>query len=256
MSSGDGPIRVVIADDERVVRDGLRAILETQEDIVVSGTAVDGHDALRLCAPPRPDVLLLDVRMPGLDGLQVLAALADADAGAVGPDGIGVVMLTTFDMDDYIQEALTRGAGGFLLKTSSYEELLIAVRAAAAGEAALSPSVARRVIGGYVDHHRALRAASAEPTGPAAGPTGSAAGPTGPAAGGRPTDPALARLRDLTPREHDVLGLLAEGLSNQDIATRLRVSEHTVKSHVSRILTKLGLRSRGQAAALARRHRP
>ncbi|GAA3954990.1 response regulator transcription factor [Actinomadura viridis] len=237
MPSGDGPIRVVIADDERVVRDGLRAILETQEDIIVAGTAVDGHDALRLCAPPRPDVLLLDVRMPGLDGLQVLAALAGS--GAVGPDGIGVVMLTTFDMDDYIQEALTRGAGGFLLKTSSYEELLIAVRAAAAGEAALSPSVARRVIGGYVDHHRALRAASAEP-----------------AAGARPADPALARLHDLTPREHDVLGLLAEGLSNQDIATRLRVSKHTVKSHVSRILTKLGLRSRGQAAALARRHHP
>ncbi|GAA2125198.1 response regulator transcription factor [Actinomadura napierensis] len=223
MPSGDRLISVVIADDERVVRDGLRAILETQDDIMVTGAAADGDHALRLCGTMRPDVLLLDVRMPGHDGLWVLGELART--GVLGPDGVRVVMLTTFDMDDYIEEALLLGAGGFLLKSSSYEELLTAVRAAATGDGALSPSVARRVISGYVAHHRARR-----------------------------SDPAdLARLRELTPRERDVLALIGDGLSNGDIAARLVVSEHTVKSHVSRILTKLGLRSRGQAAALSRR---
>ncbi|TDC58646.1 response regulator transcription factor [Actinomadura sp. KC345] len=221
MPPGDGPVSVVIADDESVVRDGLRAILETQDDIAVTGTAGDGDHALRLCRDLRPDVLLLDVRMPGHDGLWTLGRLARA--GAL--DRTRVLMLTTFDLDEYIDEALTQGASGFLLKSSSYEELLAAVRAAAGGDGALSPSVARRVIDGYAAHRRARRA-----------------------------DPAdLARLHDLTPREHDVLHLIGDGLSNSEIAERLVVSEHTVKSHVSR---KLGLRSRGQAAALSRRTRP
>ncbi|TDC73905.1 response regulator transcription factor [Actinomadura sp. 7K507] len=225
MPPGDG-INVVIADDERVVRDGLRAILETQDDIAVTGTAGDGDHALRLCRDLRPDVLLLDVRMPGHDGLWTLGRLARDEA--LGPGGTRALMLTTFDLDEYVDEALTLGASGFLLKSSSYEELLAAVRAAAGGDGALSPSVARRVIDGYAAHRRARRA-----------------------------DPAdLARLHGLTPRENDVLQLIGDGLSNSEIAARLVVSEHTVKSHVSRILGKLELRSRGQAAALSRRTRP
>ncbi|MFC5744337.1 response regulator [Actinomadura rugatobispora] len=223
MRSGEAPISVVIADDERVVRDGLRAILETQDDITVAGVAADGDHALRLCGTLRPDVLLLDVRMPGHDGLWVLGELART--GELGGNGVHAVMLTTFDLDEYVDEALTLGANGFLLKTSSYEELLTAVRAAAGGDGALSPGVARRVIGGYVAHRRARRVDAAD----------------------------LARLRELTPREQDVLRLVGQGLSNGEIAAELVVSEHTVKTHVSRILTKLGLRSRGQAAAFSRR---
>ncbi|MGI5326859.1 response regulator [Actinomadura nitritigenes] len=223
MHAGDAPISVVIADDERVVRDGLRAILETQDDITVTGTAADGDHALRLCGALRPDVLLLDVRMPGHDGLWTLGELARG--GALGPDGVRVVMLTTFDLDDYVDEALTLGADGFLLKSGSYEELLAAVRAAARGDGALSPGVARRVIDGYAAHRRSLRVAPGD----------------------------LALLQELTPRERDVLRLVGEGLGNGDIAARLVVSEHTVKTHVSRVLAKLGLPSRGRAAAFARR---
>lgn len=214
-------ISVVVADDERVVREGLRAILETQDDIAVAGTAADGDHALRLCGALRPDVLLLDVRMPGRDGLWVLGELARA--GTLGPHGVRAVMLTTFDMDDYVDEALTLGASGFLLKSGSYEELLTAVRAAANGDAALSPGVARRVIGGYVAHRRSQRA-----------------------------DPAdLTRLDELTPRERDVLELVGRGLSNAEIAKTLIVEESTVKTHVKRILAKLDLRDRVQMVIFA-----
>ncbi|RKN12852.1 response regulator [Streptomyces radicis] len=223
MPYGDHTIRVVIADDEGVVRDGIRIMLESQPDITIVGTAGDGDHALRLCTEMRPDVLMLDVRMPGRNGLEVLAELVAR--GLVGPDAIRVLMLTTFDMEEYVDEALTSGASGFLLKSSSYEELTVAVRATAVGDGALSPSVARRIIRDYAATRRAEH-----------------------------TDPAdLARIAELTTRERDVLALIGEGLSNGEIAEHLTVSGHTVKSHVSRLLTKTGCRDRAQAAVLARR---
>jgi DNA-binding NarL/FixJ family response regulator len=221
MPPADRRITVAIADDERVVRDGLRAILETRDDIEVVGAAGDGGAALRLAAAAAPDVLLLDVRMPGGDGLWVLERLARQ--GRLGRTR--VLMLTTFDLDEYIDEALTAGAAGFLLKSGSYEELVAAVRAAASGDGALSPGVARRVIDGYAAQRR----------------------------GARPVPADLARVAALTPRERDVLHLIGDGLSNAEIAARLVLSEHTVKSHVSRLLAKTDCRSRGQAAALAHR---
>jgi DNA-binding NarL/FixJ family response regulator len=217
------PITVVIADDERIIRDGLEAILRTQADTTVVGTAGDGDQALAECARLRPDVLMLDVRMPGHDGLWVLAELNRR--GLVGAGRTQVLMLTTFDLDEYVDEALDHGATGFLLKNSSYEELTAAVRAAAAGHSTLSPPVTRRIIDSHLTTRR-----HAQP------------------------DPAdLARLAELTPREREVLDLIGDGLSNAEIATRLVVTEHTVKTHVSRLLAKTGCRDRGQAAALARR---
>lgn len=224
MPRADRPITVAVADDERVVRDGISAIIETQDDIAVAGTAGDGGEALDLVAAVRPAVLLLDVRMPSRDGLWVLDRLARG--GLL--DRTRVLMLTTFDLDEYVDEALTGGASGFLLKSCSYEELLAAVRAAASGDGALSPAVARRVIDGYAAHRRALR-----------------------------PDPAdLDRLGGLTARERDVLRLIGAGLSNAEIAGRLVLSTHTVKTHVSSLLAKTGCRDRGQAAALAHRARP
>lgn len=222
-ASDDGRITVVIADDEPVVREGLRLILETQADLTVLGGAGTGRETVLMCAELRPDVLLLDVRMPSGDGLWVLEELTrDRTPGA---NITHVLMLTTFGMDEFVDEALVKGASGFMLKSSSYEELIAGVRATARGEGALSPSIARRVIDGYV------------------------AGRRNPA-----VDPADARrISDLTSRERDVLRLLGDGLSNHEIADRLSVSEHTVKSHVSRVLTKTECRDRGQAAALARR---
>lgn len=223
MTEGEERITVVITDDESVVRDGLRMILETQEDLVVVGTAGDGEHALRLVEELRPDVVLLDVRMPGRDGLWTLAQLAHREL--LGADGVRALMLTTFDIDEHVDEALTLGANGFLLKSASYEELLSAVRAAASGGGALSPPVARRVIAGYVAGHM----------------------------GGSVTSADQERLKELTPRELEILALLGQGFNNDDIARRLVISEHTVKSHVSRLLAKTGCRDRGQAAALARR---
>ncbi|MBR8641346.1 response regulator transcription factor [Streptomyces tuirus] len=201
-------------------------ILETQSEMAVIGTAGDGEQALRLALELRPDVLLLDVRMPGRDGLWTLAEIAKR--GLIDAGDVHVLMLTTFDIGEYVDEALDQGASGFLLKSASYEELLAAVRAAATGNAALSPRVARRVIDGYVAGHR-------EET-------------------GNYTD--QERLSDLTPRELEILGLLGQGFNNAEIASRLVITEHTVKSHVSRLLAKTGCRDRGQAAALARRVRP
>ncbi|MFG7940627.1 response regulator [Streptomyces cacaoi] len=213
-------ISVLVVDDEPVIRAGLSAILDSQADLAVAGVAGDGETAVEECARLSPAVVLLDIRMPRRNGLWTLAELGRRRL--LGPGRSRVLMLTTFDLDEYVDEALAAGASGFLLKNSSYEELTGAVRAAAAGHSALSPAVTRRIIEGHL---------SARP---------------------RPSDQELARLRDLTDRERDVLRLVADGLSNTEIADRLVVSLHTVKTHVSRMLTKTGCQSRAQAAVLAR----
>lgn len=213
-------ISVLVVDDERIIREGLAAILDSQDGITVAGTAGDGEEAVEACARLRPDVLMLDIRMPRRDGLWTLAELGRR--GLLGPGRTQALVLTTFDVDEYVDDALAAGAVGFLLKNSSYEELTAAVRAAAAGHSALSPAVTRRII----DSHLAARQ--------------------------RPDDRELARLAELTPRERDVLRLVGAGLSNAEIADRLVVSLHTVKTHVSRMLAKTGCQSRAQAAVLAR----
>ncbi|MBW8487730.1 response regulator [Actinomadura parmotrematis] len=222
-------IRVVLADDEAMIRAGVRAILASDPSIAVVAEAGDGHEAVRAVLAHRPDVVLMDIRMPRLDGLEALAELRRAAAPAgldpgQGPQDAGgpaVVMLTTFGEDDYIAQALAGGASGFLLKSGDPHELLAGVRAAAAGAAFLSPRVAHRVIGVL--------------------------------AGGRLAGAASARRRAeaLTPRERQVLGLLGQGLSNAEIAGRLHVVEGTVKAYVSMILTRLQVRNRVQAAIVA-----
>jgi DNA-binding NarL/FixJ family response regulator len=209
------PIRIVVADDHQVVRAGFAALLDTQPDFTVVGTACDGAEAVIMGRDLRPDVLLMDVRMPGTDGIEATRQLA-----AGQPGGPRVLMLTTFDLDDYVFEALRAGASGFLLKDVTAERLFDAVRVVAAGDALLAPAVTRRLI---------LEFARLRPAPVAA-------------------QPALAAL---TPRETEVLSLVAEGLSNQQIAGRLVVAEETVKTHVSRVLHKLGLRDRTQAVIAA-----
>ena len=214
-------IGIVVADDHEVVRAGFAALLDTQPDFNVLGTACDGADAVTACRSLRPDVVLMDVRMPGTDGIsatQQLAAFADPPK---------VLILTTFDLDEYVFDALRAGASGFLLKDVTAERLFEAVRVVASGEALLAPAVTRRLISEFAR----LRPHSA-------------AG--GPAMADRP-----AALTTLTPRETEVLRLVAEGLSNTEIAARLVVTEETVKTHVSRILAKLGLRDRTQAVVVA-----
>jgi DNA-binding NarL/FixJ family response regulator len=206
--------RILIVDDQSMIRVGIRAILESQDDLTVVGEAENGRAGVDKYRSLRPDVVLMDVRMPVLDGLAATSAL-------LGPERVEghqprVLMLTTFDLDDYIYEALRVGASGFLLKDSEPEELLHAVRVVAAGEALLSPSVTRRLIENFV------------------------------AARPRPTTGATA-LNGLTDREREVLRLIALGMSNAEIATSLFIAEQTTKTHVSRILQKLGLRDRVQA---------
>ncbi|MGW8378954.1 response regulator transcription factor [Streptomyces sp. ODS28] len=213
-------ISVLVVDDEPIIRAGLSAILDSQADLTVAGTAGDGEEAVEVCARLRPDVLLLDIRMPRRNGLWALAELGRR--GMLGPGRSQALMLTTFDLDEYVDDALAAGASGFLLKNSPYEELTSAVRAAAAGHSALSPVVTRRIIQGHLSARQ------------------------------RPGDQELGRLAELTERERDVLRLVGDGLSNAEIAERLVVSLHTVKSHVSRMLTKTGCQSRTQAAVLAR----
>jgi DNA-binding NarL/FixJ family response regulator len=209
-----GPVlRVLVADDQELVRAGFRLILEAAGFDVV-GEAGDGAAALALAAELQPDVVLMDIRMPVLDGL---AATRKLTAGTGGPK---VVILTTFDLDDYVYEALRAGASGFLLKDAPRADLISAVRIAAAGDALLAPSVTRRLI-------EAFAARPAE------------------------TLPSPSRLASLTPREHDILLLLARGQSNTEIADALFVSEATVKTHVAHLLAKLGLRDRVQAVILA-----
>lgn len=218
--AADGPVRIIVADDHQVVRAGFAALLDTQPDFAVVGTARDGAEAVRLSRELLPDVLLMDVRMPGTDGIE---ATRQITAGQ--PDGPRILILTTFDLDDYVYDALCAGASGFLLKDVTAERLFDAVRVVAAGEALLAPAVTRRLISEFA-RLRPERTGSASAS----------------SAGG---------LAVLTPRETEVLSLVAEGLSNQQIAVRLVVTEETVKSHVSRVLRKLGLRDRTQAVIAA-----
>jgi DNA-binding NarL/FixJ family response regulator len=209
-------IRIVVADDHQVVRTGFAALLDTQPDFAVVGTADDGAEAVRVCRELRPDVVLMDVRMPGTDGIDATRQLTESVQ-----DGPRILILTTFDLDEYVYDALCAGASGFLLKDVTAERLFDAVRVVAAGEALLAPTVTRRLISEFARQRRGTAA------------------------------PSAAELTALTPRETQVLRLVAEGLSNPEIAARLVVTEETVKTHVSRVLGKLGLRDRTQAVVTA-----
>ena len=209
------PIRIVVADDHQVVRAGFADLLDTQPDLTVVATAVDGAEAVRVCREHTPDVVLMDVRMPGMDGI---AATRQLTADHNSPR---VLILTTFDLDEYVYDALRAGASGFLLKDVTAERLFDAVRVIAAGEALLAPTITRRLIHEFAHQHP------------------------------QPDAPAATALAALTARETDVLRLIAEGLSNLEIAERLVVTEQTVKTHVSRLLAKLGLRDRTQAVITA-----
>jgi DNA-binding NarL/FixJ family response regulator len=206
-------IKVLVADDQTIVRAGFISLLSATDDMEVAGGAEDGMAAVQLAAATHPDVVLMDVRMPGMDGIEATRRILAAD------EGTRVLMLTTFDADEYVYAALAAGASGFLLKDTTAEELLAAVRVVARGDALLAPAVTRRLIGEFARQHR--------------------------------TRLPAPELDELTARETEVLRLIAEGLANAEIAERLVVSEHTVKSHVSRTFAKLGLRDRAQAVILA-----
>ena len=208
-------IRVLIADDEALVRGGLRMILEAQDDVEIAGEAEDGHAVLELVRRERPDVVLMDIRMPGADGLEATRRLLAA--GAPAPR---VVILTTFDLDEYVYQALRAGASGFLLKSARPHELVAAVRAAAGGDTLLAPQITRRLVEAFVRRP----------------PIGTHTAP---------------ELDSLTKRELEVLRHIASGRSNAEIASLLYVSDETVKTHASRIFMKLGVRDRTQAVILA-----
>jgi DNA-binding NarL/FixJ family response regulator len=207
----------VVVDDQSMVREGFSALLGAQSDMEVVGQAADGAQAVQLCRELQPDVVLMDVRMPIMDGLEatrvILAQQSDSDTTRV-------LMLTTFDLDDYVYEALRAGASGFLLKDAPADQLVHAVRVIADGDALLAPSVTRRLIADFSRQQRADR-------------------------------PSASSLDVLTPRENEILLLIAHGLSNAQISERLVIAEQTTKTHVSRILSKLGLRDRAQAVVLA-----
>jgi DNA-binding NarL/FixJ family response regulator len=204
-------ITIVLVDDQQLVRAGLATLLELEDDLHVAGQAGDGDSGLALIAETRPDVVLMDIRMPGLDGIGALARIV----GDPALRHTHVVMLTTFAIDEYIFEAIRAGAAGFLVKNCEPDELIRGVRAAASGEALLSPAVTRRLMSEYA--HRA-----------------------------RPVPPAGKQLGQLTDREREVLALVSTGLTNTEIAGRLFLSPLTAKTHVSRIMTKLGARDRAQ----------
>ncbi|MFH7595345.1 response regulator transcription factor [Streptomyces racemochromogenes] len=209
------PIRVMIADDQMMVRQGFTVLLNAQPDIEVVGQAVDGADAVAKAGELGPDVVLMDIRMPGMGGIEATSVITGI------PDStVKVLVLTTFDLDEYVYEALRAGASGFLLKDASADQLAEAVRVVAAGEALLSPNITKRLI---TEFSRL----------------------------GAPRAPSRARIQDLTERETEVLSLIAQGLSNAEIAEHLVLAEQTVKTHVGRILVKLGLRDRTQAAVFA-----
>jgi DNA-binding NarL/FixJ family response regulator len=212
-------IRVLIVDDQELVRTGFRLFLETQPGLAVVGEAGDGEEAIERVRELRPDVVLMDIRMPTMDGVEATAKLT---SGAIKP-APRVLVLTTFDLDEYVFGALRAGAAGFLLKDAPRERLIEAIRVVHSGEALLSPSITRRLIEDF-------------------------------AARSDPIEPPAAVLAELTPREREVLGLVAHGLSNAEIAARLVVTEATVKSHVGAVLLKLGLRDRVQAVVFAYEH--
>lgn len=208
-------IRVLIADDQLLVRAGFRALLDAQPDIVVAGEAADGEEAVRLVRELSPDVVLMDIRMPVLDGLAATRRITEDER----LNGVKVVMLTTFELDEYVFEAIRSGASGFLVKDTEPEELLRAVRAVVHGDALLSPGVTRRLIAEFAARSKV------------------------------PTD--AAGLAELTEREREVMALVGIGLSNEEIARRLVVSPLTAKTHVSRTMVKLGARDRAQLVVLA-----
>ncbi|MFD3681849.1 response regulator [Streptomyces sp. NPDC058613] len=209
------PIKVMIADDQMMVRQGFTVLLNAQPDIEVVGQAVDGADAVAQVAALAPDVVLMDIRMPGMGGIEATSVIT-----AVPGASVKVLVLTTFDLDEYVYEALRAGASGFLLKDASADQLAEAVRVVAAGEALLSPNITKRLI---TEFSRM----------------------------GAPRGRSRARVDELTERETEVLSLIAQGLSNAEIAAHLVLAEQTVKTHVGRILVKLGLRDRTQAAVFA-----
>jgi DNA-binding NarL/FixJ family response regulator len=219
-------IRALICDDQPLIRAGLRALLQLQDDIEVVGEAADGAAAVAGAARLHPDVVLMDVRMPGMDGITATAALVR------GPGAPRVLILTTYDRDEYVFDALAAGASGFLLKDARPEDLVAGVRLVAAGEALLAPSVTRRLISLFT---RGPRPAQLD---------------------------GAAGLAQLTSREREVLGLIIEGLSNAEIGARLHISDNTVKTHVASVLAKLGLRDRihavifGYESGLAGRRTP
>lgn len=205
-------IRVALIDDDALIREGLRMIIEQAGDLEVVATASNGEEALRVASEHRPDVMLMDVRMPVLDGIEATRRITDSD------DAPRVIILTTFELDEYVFEALRAGASGFLLKRTEPEQLVGAIRVVAGGEALLSPSVTRRLIEEFTR---------------------------------RPPVGSGERLANLTEREREVLLLIARGLSNQELAEQLFIADNTVKTHVKRIFTKLGARDRAQAIVIA-----
>ncbi|MBT2491097.1 response regulator transcription factor [Streptomyces sp. ISL-96] len=207
-------IRAIVADDQAVVRTGFVSLLGTQDDIAVVGEAEDGAEAVRVAAETRPDLALLDIRMPHKNGIEAAREILAASDGATK-----VLMLTTFGLDEYVYEALAAGAGGFLLKDATFPELLHAVRVVAAGNALLSPEITKRLIGQFISARTAPQ--------------------------------PVRTVGELTAREAEVLVLIAQGLSNADIARRLTISDHTVKTHINRLFTKMSLRDRAQAVILA-----
>lgn len=209
-------VRVVLADDQTLVRGGFRVLLDTEDGFEVCGEAADGAEAVRLARERKPDVVVMDIRMPGMDGLEATRRIT-ADPALTG---VRVLVLTTFDIDEYVYEALRAGASGFLLKDTEPVELLRALRVIAAGEALLAPTVTRRLIAEFV---------------------------------GRPENRRVdaGAVRQITDREREVLALVASGLSNDEIAAHLVISTATARTHVSRIMTKVGARDRAQLVVLA-----
>ncbi|MCH6170665.1 response regulator [Pseudonocardia alaniniphila] len=214
------PIRVLIADDEALVRGGFRVLIETEPGMIVVGEAGDGATAVELTRQTRPDVVLMDIRMPGVDGLSATHQIAaDPDLA-----GVHVLILTTFDHDEYVIDALSAGAAGFLIKNTEPVQLLRGIRVVAGGEALLSPGLTRRLIAQLTARSRTPRIDA-------------------------------RAMAELTTRERQIVGLVAQGLSNTEIATTLTISHATAKTHVSRAMTKLSARDRAQLVVLAYRHR-